>query len=73
MERNKGRASDVPLTAPGHNFQRIGALIRCEENDGIFCNVNFMTEADLIQQSRALPLHGNASDAFRAKTIIGSP
>ena len=30
------------------------AVIRCEETDSIFGNVYFMTEADLIQQPRAL-------------------
>jgi len=55
----------------------LSALIRCEETDGIFFNVNFMTEADLIQQDRALPSHGsglychNASVAFSvAPTIV---
>jgi hypothetical protein len=37
----------------------VGALSRCEETDGIFRNVNFVTEADLIQQYRALPSHGS--------------
>jgi hypothetical protein len=58
---------------PAGHWARLLALIRCEENDGIFCNVNFMTEADLIQQDRALASHSNASDTFGAASKVGSP